>query len=130
MARFVSSKIGASSNWLGATSLWRDAEPVAFYLKIEHESFNAGGYGAEIMVFELLVLGAFMSHKCAAGHHQVGTGAVESFVDEEVFLFPTEIRIDMFYLRIEILCYRCSRFVYGVERFKKRSLVVERFACI
>ena len=38
-------------------SLRRDAEFVAFDFKVEHEGFDARRYGAEIMVFELLVFG-------------------------------------------------------------------------
>ncbi len=53
-----------------------DAEAVAFDFEVEHESFDTRGNCAEVMVFELLVFGAFVAHECTPGHDEVGTGAV------------------------------------------------------
>ena len=65
------------------------------------------------MVFKLLILCRFMAHQCAAGHHEVGTGGIECFVNEEILLFPAEIRDHMLHVGIKITCYACTGFVYG-----------------
>ena len=56
-----------------------------------------------------------MSHESATGHHQVGTCTVESLVDEEVFLLPSQKRVDMLYLGVEISGYGCGGLVNAVE---------------
>ena len=58
VGRLVSSKTGASSNWLGPPRCGvscRDAELVAFYLEVEHECLHARRYCTEIVILELLV---------------------------------------------------------------------------
>ncbi len=68
-----------------------NAEAVALDLEVEHEGFDSRRDGSEVMVLELLVLGRFVTHQGASGHHQVGTGAVERLIDQKIFLFPSEI---------------------------------------
>ncbi len=68
-----------------------NAEAVTFDLEVEHESFDARRDGSEVVVLKLLVLGRFVAHEGASGHHQVGTCAVERLIDQKIFLFPSEI---------------------------------------
>ena len=44
------------------TGLDRDAKAVRFDFKVKHEGFHTRGNGAEIVVLELLVLGALVAH--------------------------------------------------------------------
>ena len=101
------------------------AEAVAFDFEVKHEGFYARGNGSEIVVVELLVLGAFVAHQGTPGHDEVGASRIEGFVDEEIFLFPAQIAVDMFYVGIEVVCYGCGGFVNGREGAEQGSLVVE-----
>ena len=105
-----------------------DAEAVTFNFEVEHESFDTRGDGAEIVVLKLLVLGAFVTHEGTAGHHQVGTGGIESFVDKEIFLFPAEIALHMLHILVEIACHACGCLVDRVEGTQQGSLEVERLS--
>ena len=70
------SNIGASSNWPGATSLWRglgrDAELEELALAVHHVGQHPLGDGAEVVVVELLALGGLGAEQRAAGVEQVG----------------------------------------------------------
>ncbi len=116
--------------YLVVAGVGRDSEAVAFQLQVKHESFYAGGDGAEIMVFELLVLGALVTHEGAAGHHEVGTGGIQGLVDEEVFLFPTEEAVDVVDLLVEVSRDAGSGLVDRVQGAEERGLEVERFTGI
>ncbi len=96
----VVGQIGLLKDWrelkligrhLIVAGLCRDAELVAFYLEVEHECLHTRGDCAEIVVFELLVFGALMTHESAAGEHQVGTCRVKCFIYKKIFLLPTQI---------------------------------------
>ena len=82
------------------------------------------------MVFKLLVLGALMAHEGASGHHQVGTGGIECFINKEIFLFPAEVADDMSYILVEIAGDIRSGFVNGVESAQQGGLEVERLSGI
>ena len=82
------------------------------------------------MVFELLVLGTFVTHKSATRHHQVGASCIKRLIHEEVFLFPAEIRENVLNGRVEVLSNRCTSLVHAVEGTEKRSLIVERFTSV
>ena len=82
------------------------------------------------MVFELLVLGTFVTHKSATRHHQVGASCIKRLIHEEVFLLPAEIREDVLNGRVEVLSNRRTGFVNAVERTEERGLIVERFTCV
>ena len=71
--------------------LCRNAQFVALYFKVEHESLHARRNRTEVVVFELLVLGTVVAHQCAPGEHQVGTRRVKQLINKEVFLFPTKV---------------------------------------
>ncbi|GFI14257.1 hypothetical protein IMSAGC008_01810 [Muribaculaceae bacterium] len=108
----------------------RYAQPVATNLKIKHERLHARRYRPEIVVFELLVLRAFVAHKGTTCHHKVGTGAIQAFVNKEVLLLPPKIGQHVLHLRVEIARHRSGGLVDAVQRAQERSLVVEALARI
>ncbi len=110
--------------------LGRYAQAMALNLEIEHESLHSLGNRTEVVVFKLLVLGAFMSHEGAAGHHQVGAGAIERLVYKEIFLFPAKVRHHMLHLGVEVAGDGGGGNIDTVEGSQKRCLVVERLTGI
>ena len=42
------------------------------------------------MIGKLLILGSCMPHKSPVGKFQIGTGIIERFINEEIFLFYPE----------------------------------------
>ena len=71
-----------------------------------------------------------MTHQGAACEHEVGACRVETLVNEEILLLPTEVADNLLYFRIEIVADICCSHVYGVQCAKERSLVVECLACV
>ena len=115
---------------LVVTCLARDAQLQSLDLQVFHEGLYALGDGTEIVVIHLLVLGRVVTHQGAACEHEVGASRVETLVNEEIFLLPTEVADNLLYFRIEIVAYFCGCHVYGVKRAKQRCLVVECLACV
>ena len=78
VARLESSKIGAISYWLGATSLCRVLTGTpslnSSRLAVGHAGQHALGDGAEVLVFQFLSLGRLGAEQRAAGVDQVGPG--------------------------------------------------------
>ena len=66
------------------------------------------------MVVHLLVLGRVVAHEGTPGEHEVGACRIETLVDEEVFLFPSEVGLHLLHLRIEIVAYCCGSHVNGM----------------
>ena len=94
-------------------------------LQVLHESLYAVGNGAEVVVVHLLVLGTLVTHQRATRHQQVGTGRVESLVDEEVLLLPTEVDLYLLYVVVEVLADILGCIAYGVQGTQQGCLVVE-----
>ena len=107
-----------------------DGEFEGLHLQVLHEALHAVGDGAEIVVVHLLVLGRLVAHEGAARQHQVGAGAIEVGIDEEVLLLPTEIGLHLAHLRIEIVADVGGGHAEGVERAEQGGLVVEGLARI
>ena len=99
-------------------------------LQVLHESLYAVGNGAEVVVVHLLVLGTLVTHQRATRHQQVGTGRVESLVDEEVLLFPAEVDLYLLYVVVEVLADIPGSLAYGVQGTQQGRLVVEGFTRI
>ena len=99
-------------------------------LQVLHESLYAVGNGAEVVVVHLLVLGTLVTHQRATRHQQVGTGRVESLVDEEVLLFPAEVDLYLLYVVVEVLADILGSLAYGVQGTQQGRLVVEGFTRI
>ena len=113
---------------LVVTSLARDAKLKRLNLKILHERLHTLGDSTEVVVVHLLVFSRVVAHERTTGEHKVGACRVESLVNEEVLLLPTEVRDDLLHLRVEVVADSRSRLVHGVERTQERSLIVERLA--
>ena len=77
------------------------------------------------MVVHLLVLGRVVSHEGTAREQQVRTCGIETLVDEEVLLLPTEVRGNLLYSGIKVMAYIGGCYVHGMEGAKQRSLIVE-----
>ena len=105
----------------------RDTQFEGLDFEVLHKLRHAFGNGAEIVVVHLLIFGTVVSHQGAAGEEQVGACGIESFVDEEVFLFPTEVGLYLPHIVVEVLAHLKSGFIDGSERFFERGFVVERF---
>ena len=88
------------------------------YFKVFHKGSHTGGDGSEVMVFQLLVLAGFVSHQGAPGQQQVGTGGIQSFVYQEVFLFPAQVRHYFLYVRVEVAAYVYSCLVHCTQCFE------------
>ena len=72
----------------------RDAQLQQALFQIGHEGQHALRNGAEIMVFQILSLRRPLSVKSSAAVHEVGTLEEQFAVDQEIFLFNAQIRID------------------------------------
>ena len=112
------------------TGLDGDAEFQRFDFQFLHESGHTAGDGPEVVVFQLLVLGAVMAHQRASGHQQVGACGVQPFVNQKIFLLPAQIGNHFLYFRIEIVAYVDGSLVYGTQGFQQRCLVVQRLTGI
>ena len=112
------------------TGLDGDAQFVAFDLQLLHEGCDTRRDGAEIVVFELLVLGRGVSHQRTARQTEVGAGIVKGQVDEEVFLFPAEVGVYAVDVLVEQLADVGCCLVHGVQGFQQRGLVVQGLAGI
>ena len=108
----------------------RNAQLVTLVFEILHKGHHPRGDRPEVMVFELLVLGALVAHQRTSGQHQVGTCGPQSFVHEKILLFPTQIGVHFVHFRIEQAANLHRGFVHGLQSLEQRNLVVERLSCI
>jgi len=108
----------------------RDAISVGFKLHLFHERCHPRVYGAEIVVFQLLVFGTFMPHERPVCQTQIGACGVQSLIDQEVFLFPAEVWIDLFHIGIEKPTHLYGCFIYLWKCFQKGRFVIEGFTCV
>ena len=115
---------------LVVTCLDGNGELEGLHFEVLHEGLHAVGDGAEVVVVHLLVLGALMAHEGASGEHEVGACRVESLVDEEVLLLPTEVDGHLAHVVIEERADVGGSLVHGVEGSEEGCLVVERLAGI
>ena len=107
-----------------------DAQFESLDFQILHESLYTFRDSTEVVVVHLLVLCRVVTHKCASGEHEVGACRVQSFVNEEVLLLPTEVRDDLLHLRIEVVANLSCCYIHSMQRAQKRSLIVESLACV
>ena len=99
------------------TGFNRDTQHVTLDFEVLHESFYSWRYSPEIVIFQLLIFGTFVSHESSTGKYQIGTSRIQTFIYQKIFLFPTQIGIDVFYIFVEISTYGCCRFVYAIQCF-------------
>ena len=87
------------------TGFCRNAQPMAPVFEFIHKSIYPFGNSPEIMIFQLLIFSCRMAHQSTAAQFQVRPGIEQGFVDQKIFLFPSQIRNNLFYGRIEIMHY-------------------------
>ncbi len=71
-----------------------------------------------------------MPHQSASGEHEVRACSIEIFINKEVLLFPSEIRIYFLDVGVKHLAYRGCCIAHCLECAFKRSLVVKRLTGI
>jgi len=97
---------------LVVTGLHRNAEPIGDVLEILHKLFDPLRNRAPVVILKLLILGRSMPHQRASCLHQVRTGIIESLIDEEIFLLPSESRINLCNILVKKLADPDSSSVY------------------
>ena len=107
-----------------------NAQFPGFDFEFLHEGRHPGRYGAEIMVFQLLVLGRLVSHQGPSGQQQIGACRIQSFIHEEIFLFPAEVGMDTFHFRVEVMADIGCCLVDGTKSLQQGSFIVKGFAGI
>ena len=112
------------------TCLTRDGEFKGLNLQILHKGLYTVRDGAEVVIVHLLVFRTLMAHQRASCHQQVRTGRIESFVHEEIFLFPTQVHLYLLHVVIEVAAHILCCFGDGTDGTEERGLVVEGLTCI
>ncbi len=82
------------------------------------------------MVIHLLVLGGIVSHEGTSCHHHVGTCSVESLVDKEIFLLPTEVADNLPDFRVEVPGNSGGSLVDCKKSLLERHFVVKGLTCV
>ena len=95
-----------------------------------HESQHTCRNSSEVMVLELLRLGAVMAHERTAGEHQVRTRVIKCFIYQEILLFPTQICVYVFDLLVKITAHLTRRMTKSSCRTNQRCLIIECFTCV
>ena len=110
---------------LVVSRLARNAQLQGLYLEVFHERLHAVGDGSEVVVVHLLVLRRVVSHERAAREHKVGACRIETLVDKEIFLFPSEVRNHLLHVRVEIASHGSCSLSHGTQSAFQRCFVVE-----
>ncbi len=110
--------------------LTRNTEFECLDFQIFHECLHALRNSSEIVVVHLLILGRIVSHQRTSGKHQVRASRIETFIHEEIFLFPSQVGLHLLHLRIEVMAHFGSCFTQCMERAEQWSLVIEGLTCI
>ena len=90
-----------------------------------HEGGDTLRDASEIMVVHLLVLCRVVSHQGASRQQQVRTCGIETFVHQEILLFPSEVAGDLLHLRVEIMTDIRSSDIHCMKSTQQWCLVVE-----
>ena len=110
--------------------LGRDPQSPEFLFHVAHEIKDAGLDGAEIMVFQLLVLGGRGAEKGAPRLDQVRAVQVEVLVNEEVFLFRPQRNGHVFIRKAETLHQLLDGIAQCLAGAQQRSLLIQRVSRI
>ena len=108
------------------TSLTRNSQLQRLDLQVLHERLYTIRNRTEIVVVHLLVLGRVMSHQCSTCQHQVRTGGIQTFIHQEILLFPSEVTDHLLDGRIEIVNHTQCSITHGTKCTFQRCFVVER----
>ena len=110
--------------------LGRNAELPEFLFHIVHEVDDACRNATEVVVFHLLVLCRCSTEQGATGLVEVRALQVETFVDQEVFLFGTESDGDLLLGNAEETHKAVGGLLQGLNGAEKRSLLVQGFTSV
>ena len=105
--------------------LGRDSQSPEFLFHVAHEIKDTGLDGAEIMVFQLLVLGGRGAEKGATRLDQVRAVQVEVLVNEEVFLFRPQRNGHVFIRKAETLHQLLDGIAQCLAGAQQRSLLIQ-----
>ena len=108
----------------------RDTCLESFVLQIAHERQHTCRNSSEIMILELLRLGAIMSHERTTGEHQIRTGVIKRFIHQEILLFPAEVRVYVFDLFIKVRAHLTRGMTERCRGADERRLIIERLTRI
>ena len=111
-------------------SFARNSQLQRLYLQVLHECLYTVRDCTKIMVIHLLIFSALMPHQGSARQHQIWACRIESFIYQEILLFPSKIYLYLSNVIIEQTANICCRFIYCMKCPQQRSFVVQSFACI
>ena len=111
--------------YLIVTCLDRNTQFQSLNFQIFHESSHTGRDSTEIMVFQLLVFRCLVSHQSTTRQKQVWTCCIQTFVHQEVFLFPSQVSNYFLDIRVEIMADIYGSLVDCSQCFQQRSFIVE-----
>ena len=100
------------------TGFYRDTQFESLNFEVFHKGSYAGRDSTEIVIFQLLVLGTVMSHQRTSCHEQVRACGIQTFVYQEIFLFPAQVGNYFLHFRIEVVTYVYGSFIYGTQCFQ------------
>ena len=112
------------------TGLTRNAQLQCLNLQIAHKGCHTLRNSSEIVVVHLLVLGRVVSHQCSSCQQQIGTGSIESFIHQEILLFPTQVGSHLLHAGVEVMTHIRCCYVHSMERTFQRCFIVERLTAI
>ena len=110
--------------------LTRYAQLKSLNLQILHKRSHTLWYSTEVVVIHLLVLSRGVTHQRTSCKQKVRTSRVQSFINKEILLFPSQIRHTLLNLRIKVMHHICGSLVNGMYSLQQRSLIVQRLTCI
>ena len=112
------------------TGFCRNAQPMALVFEFIHKSIYPLGNSPEIMIFQLLIFSCRMAHQSTAAQFQVRPGIEQGFVDQKIFLFPSQGCRHFFHIFIEILANADSCLVDQRQGLQHRRFIIQGFARI
>ena len=105
--------------------LARDAQFESLHFHVAHKGSDAFRDGTEVVVVHLLVLCRVVAHQCAACQQEVGAGRIETLVNEEILLFPSEVAGNFLDAGVEIVANIGGCHIDGMQCSQQRCLIVE-----
>ena len=108
----------------------RNTELQRLALQVLHKLDHTVGNRTEIVVLQLLVFGALVTHQRATRQHQIGACSPQTLVDQEVLLLPTQKCGYALDLGIEVVAYVHRSLTHRRDRAQQGQLVVECLASV
>ena len=124
-------KLELAGSHLVVTRLCRNPQGDQRVFHILHETHDAGGNGAEIVILHFLTLGGGRAQQGAAGQQQIGTQCRQLPVDKKIFLFRADHGrhpVGRFVAKQPQNAHRLTR--QGVNGADQRNLAIQRLAGI